>query len=86
MTALELRTSIANDMNLMDEAMLQKMSSYGKRLLSHTRQKVNPLFDTPTKVEIDDDIKRMMGRFPIPADFNEKAFVGEARLKDYLAL
>ena len=38
------------------------------------------------KVEIDDDIKRMMGRFPIPADFNEKAFVGEARLKDYLAL
>lgn len=84
MTALELRTSIANDINMMDETMLMKMSSYGKRLLSHSRRKIKPLFDTPTKVEIDDDIKCLMGRFPVPEDFDEKKFVAEMRMKDYL--
>lgn len=67
MTAVELRSSIVDDLSLMSEDMLRKMSSYGKRLLTRSRKQPKPLFDKPTKIEIDDDIQRLMGRFPIPS-------------------
>ena len=87
MTTLELRQSIIGDLDLMSEEMLEKMSSYGKGLLSHKRKQVKPLFDKPTKIEIDDkEINALYGRFSLPEDFDYKEFVAENRLKDYLAL
>ena len=87
MTALELRKSIIGDLDMMSEEMLEKMSSYGKGLLSHKRKQVKPLFDKPTKIEIDDnEINALYGRFSLPEDFDYKEFVAEHRLKDYLAL
>jgi hypothetical protein len=86
MTTLELRKSIIGDLDMMSEEMLEKMSSYGKGLLSHKRKQVKPLFDKPTKIEISEETKRISGRFPLPADFNYKEFNAEMRLKDYLAL
>ena len=70
MTTIELRSSIVDDLSLMSEDMLRKMSSYGKKLLTHSRKQPKPLFVKPTKIEIDDDINRLMGRFPVPDDFN----------------
>ena len=87
MTTLELRNSIIGDLDLMSDEMLEKMSSYGKGLLSHKRKKVKPLFDKLTRIEIDDkEINALYGRFPLPEDFDYKEFVAEHRLKDYLAL
>ena len=86
MTALELRQSIIGDLDMMSEEMLEKMSSYGKGLLSHKRKQIKPLFDKPTKIEISEDIENLSGRFPVPDGFDEKEFVAEMRLKDYLAL
>ena len=87
MTTLELRKSIIGDLDMMSEEMLEKMSSYGKGLLSHKRKQVKPLFDKPTKIEIDDkEINALYGRFSLPEDFDYKEFVAEHRLKDYLAL
>lgn len=86
MTSLELRKSIIGDLDMMSEEMLEKMSSYGKGLLSQKRKQVKPLFDKPTKIEISEETKRISGRFPLPADFNYKEFNAEMRLKDYLAL
>ena len=86
MTAVELRSSIVEDLSFMSEDMLRKMSSYGKRLLMRSRKQSKPLFDTPTKVVIDGEISRLMGHFPIPVDFDEKEFIAEKRLKDYIAL
>ena len=87
MTTLELRKSIIGDLDMMSEEMLEKMLSYGKGLLSHKRKQVKPLFDKPTKIEIDDqEINALYGRFPLSEDFDYKEFVAEHRLKDYLAL
>ena len=86
MTTLELRQSIIGDLDMMSEEMLEKMSSYGKGLLSHKRKQIMPLFDKPTKIEISEETKRISGRFPLPADFDYKEFNAEMRLKDYLAL
>jgi len=87
MTTLELRQSIIGDLDMMSEEMLEKMSSYGKGLLSHKRKQIMPLFDKPTKIETDDkEINALYGRFSLPEDFDYKEFVAEHRLKDYLAL
>jgi len=86
MTAIELKTSIVDDLSLMSEDMLRKMSNYGKRLLTRSRKQSKQLFAQPTKIEIDDDIRNLMGRFPLPENFDEKEFVKDMHLKDYLAL
>ena len=84
MTTIELRKSIVEDMNLMSEEMLGKMSEYGKKLLSHSAKHVKTRTATQKKIVIDYDIQKLMGRFPIPADFNEESFIAQMRLKDYL--
>lgn len=87
MTTIELRKSIIGDLDMMSEEMLEKMSSYGKGLLLHKRKQIKPLFDKPTRIEIDDkEINALYGRFSLPDDFDNKEFVAEHRLKDYLAL
>lgn len=87
MSTTELRTSINAELDYFSDQLLADVEAYVKSI-SPRRKKmpVKPLFDKPTKIEIDDETKSIMGRFPLPANFDYKEFNAEHRLKDYLAL
>ena len=87
MSTTELRTSINAELDYFSDQLLADVEAYVKSISPRRKKRpVNPLFDKPTKLEIDEETKSIMGRFPVPDDFNEKEFIAEHRLKDYLSL
>lgn len=87
MSTSELRTSINAELDYFSDQLLANVEAYVKSISPRRKKRpVKPLFDKPTKLEIDEETKSIMGRFPVPDDFNEKEFIAEHRLKDYLSL
>ena len=87
MSTTELRTSINAELDSFSDQLLADVEAYVKSISPRRKKRpVKPLFDKPTKLEIDEETKSIMGRFPVPDDFNEKEFIAEHRLKDYLSL
>lgn len=87
MSTSELRTSINAELDYFSDQLLANVEAYVKSISPRRKKRpVKPLFDKPTKLEIDEETKSIMGRFPVPDDFNEKEFIAEQRLKDYLSL
>ncbi|MBP5339721.1 MAG: hypothetical protein J6Z14_10560 [Prevotella sp.] len=87
MSTTELRTSINAELDYFSDQLLADVEAYVKSISPRRKKRpVKPLFDKPTKLEIDEETKSIMGRFPVPDDFNEKEFIAEHRLKDYLSL
>ena len=73
MTAVELRTSINEDLNTLGVEALEYVSKYVRRLalLARNRQKLLP--SSPRKVKISNRIRRMSGRFTVSSDVDYKA-------------
>lgn len=87
MSTRELKASIIAELDYFSEKLLADVEAYVKSISPRRKKRpVKPLFDKPTKLEPDEEISRLYGRFPVPDDFNEKEFIAEQRLKDYLAL
>ena len=87
MSTTELRSSINAELDYFSDQLLADVEAYVKSISPRRKKRpVKPLFDKPTKLEIDEETKSIMGRFPVPDDFNEKEFIAEHRLKDYLSL
>lgn len=87
MSTTELRSSINAELDYFNDQLLADVEAYVKSISPRRKKRpVKPLFDKPTKLEIDEETKSIMGRFPVPDDFNEKEFIAEHRLKDYLSL
>ena len=87
MSTSELRTSINAELDYFSDKLLADVDAYVKSISPRRKKRVvKPLFDKPTKLEPDEEISRLYGRFPVPDDFDEKEFIAEHRLKDYLAL
>ena len=87
MSTSELRTSINAELDYFSDQLLANVEAYVKSISPRRKKRpVKPLFDKPTKLEIDEETKSIMGRSPVPDDFNEKEFIAEHRLKDYLSL
>ena len=86
MSSTELKSSINAELDYLSTEKLKEVEAYVMSLSPRRKRQVKPLFDKPTKLEPDEEISRLYGRFPVPDDFDEKEFIAEQRLKDYLAL
>lgn len=73
MTATELRTSINSDLSVLGVDALESISRYVGRLATHARNQRTALPPSaPRKIHISGRIRRMSGRFSVPADFDCK--------------
>ena len=70
MTAIELRTSINEDLNLLGVETLEFVSKYVRRLALRARNRQKVVLTTPRKVKISSRIRRMSGRFSVPSDID----------------
>ena len=77
MTAIELRTSINEDLSMLGVETLEYVSKYVRRLALRARGRQKLLSDTPRKVKITNRIRRMSGRFSVPTDIDYKALKAE---------
>ena len=85
MTALELRTTINADLDIMSVDMLENISKYVGRLASHVRNRRNATTAiTPRKVRISNRIRQMSGRFDVPADADVKAIKADVLTDKYM--
>ena len=85
MTALELRTTINADLDIMSVDMLENISKYVGRLASHVRNRKNATTAiTPRKVRISNRIRQMSGRFDVPADADVKAIKADVLTDKYM--
>lgn len=73
MTAIELKTSINEDLNLLGVEALQNVSNYVRRLAMRARNRQKTLSASPRKVKISSRIRSMSGRFSVPSDIDIKA-------------
>lgn len=72
MTAVELRTSINEDLNTLGVETLEYVSKYVRRLALRARNR-QKLSSSPRKVKISNRIRRMSGQFTVPSDVDNKA-------------
>ena len=85
MTALELRTTINADLDVMSVDMLENVSKYIGRLASHVRNRKNATTAiTPRKVTISNRIRQMSGHFAVPADADVKALKADVLTDKYM--
>ena len=82
MTALELRSSINADLDIMSRDMLENISRYVRRLASHVRNHDNAT--APRKVKISNRIRQMSGRFDVPADIDVKTLKTDVLTDKYM--
>lgn len=73
MTAVELRTSINEDLNTLGVETLEYVSKYVHRLALRARNRQKLLSSSPRKVKISNRIRRMSGHFTVPSDVDCKA-------------
>ena len=83
MTAIELRTSINEDLNLLGVETLEFVSKYVRRLALRARNKQKIVLSPPRKVKISNRIRRMSGRFSVPSDIDYKALKAEMLEEKY---
>lgn len=83
MTAIELRTSINEDLNLLGVETLEFVSKYVRRLASRAQNKQKIVLSTPRKVKISNRIRRMSGRFSVPSDIDYKVLKAEMLEEKY---
>ena len=83
MTAIELRTSINEDLNLLGVETLEFVSKYVRRLASRARNRQKVVLATPRKVKISSRIRRMSGRFSVPSDVDYKALKADMLEEKY---
>jgi len=85
MTALELRTTINADLDIMSVEMLENISKYVGRLATHVRNRNNATKAiTPRKIKISNRIRQMSGRFVVPADTDIKAMKADVLTDKYM--
>ena len=72
MTAIELKTSINEDLNVLGIETLEYVSKYVHRLAWHVRNRREVHPAVPRKVKISGRIRRMSGQFSVPADIDFK--------------
>lgn len=77
MTAIELKASINEDLNLLGVETLEYVSKYVRRLAMRARHRQKLLSVSPRKVKISNRIRRMSGRFSVPSDIDYKALKAE---------
>ena len=73
MTAIELKTSINEDLNVLGIETLEYVSKYVRRLASRVRSRREVHAAIPRKVKISSRIRRMSGQVAVPADIDYKA-------------
>ena len=73
MTAIELKTSINEDLNVLGVETLEYVSKYVRRLAMRVRNRQKLLSGSPRKVKISNRIRHMSGRFSVPSDIDFKA-------------
>ena len=73
MTAVELRTSINEDLDALGVETLEYVSKYVRRLALRARNRKKLLSDKPRKVKISSRIRSMSGRFSVSSDIDYKA-------------
>ena len=83
MTAVELKTSINEDLNLLGVEMLEYVSKYVRRLAMRARNHQELLSAGPRKVKISNRIRQMSGRFSVPSDIDLKALKAEMLEEKY---
>jgi len=83
MTAIELRTSINEDLNLLGVETLEFVSKYVRRLALRARNRQKVVLATPRKVKISSRIRRMSGRFSVPSDIDYKALKADMLEEKY---
>lgn len=83
MTAIELRTSINEDLSMLGVETLEYVSKYVRRLALRARGRQKLLSVTPRKVKITDRIRRMSGRFSVPADMDYKTLKADMLEEKY---
>ena len=83
MTAIELRTSINEDLNLLGVETLEFVSKYVRRLALRARNRQKVVLTTPRKVKISSRIRRMSGRFSVPSDIDYKALKADMLEEKY---
>lgn len=72
MTAVELKTSINEDLNLLEVEMLEYVSKYVRRLAMRARKRQKTLSASPRKIKISDRIRSLSGQFSVPSDIDCK--------------
>jgi hypothetical protein len=70
MTAVELRTSINEDLDTLGIETLEYVSKYVRRLALRARNRKKLLSAKPRKVQISSRIRSMSGRFSVPSDID----------------
>lgn len=83
MTAVELKTSINEDLNLLGVETLEYVSKYVRRLARRARSHQKLLSDSPRKVKISNRIRQMSGKFSVPSDIDIKALKAEVLEEKY---
>ena len=73
MTAVELRTSINEDLDTLGIETLEYVSKYVRRLALRARNRKKLLSTKPRKVKISSRIRSMSGRFSVPSDIDYKS-------------
>jgi len=76
MTAIELRTSINNDLSVLGIDALESISRYVNRLATRVRSHRATTSTAKREIMITDRIRQLSGRFSVPVGFdykNEKA-------------
>ena len=73
MTAVELRTSINEDLDILGIETLEYVSKYVRRLALRARNRKKLLSAKPRKVKISSRIRSMSGRFSVPSDIDYKS-------------
>ncbi|MBR5633777.1 MAG: hypothetical protein IKW78_01155 [Prevotella sp.] len=81
MTAIELKTSINEDLNVLGIETLEYVSKYVRRLALHVRNRRE--VQVPRKVKISGRIRRMSGRFTVPANIDYKTLKTDSLEEKY---
>lgn len=83
MTAVELKTSINEDLNLLGVETLEYVSKYVRRLALRARNRQKLLSASPRKVKISNRIRCMSGQFSVPSDIDYKALKADMLEEKY---
>lgn len=70
MTAIELKSSIINELNVMNVELLETVARYVRKLNKPATVSVQDI--TPRKIVISENIKSLQGKFALPADMDAK--------------
>lgn len=81
MKAVELKSSIMLDLETMNEDLLETVARYVRKLTksTHSRQVA-----TPYKMHLSDKVKRLSGRFAIPADVDINALAADYLMEKHV--